>query len=93
MVPEEAKQVESLVKRSCEKIWDRPVRDVTRDDVVNILRPSFPGKAVTGRRLSMYLANVLALAVAEGARPAGAHPAAWKHKSRHDILGTEVQGR
>jgi integrase len=70
--------VRSLVGRTCEKIWTLPAGDISKQHVVSVLSPLFDGgKVVTGKRLAMYIHNILAHAVFRGWRAEGHNPAQW----------------
>jgi len=76
---EDARAVESLIRRTCKGIWNTPAKDIDKAAVVSVLTPMFDaGKTVTGKRLAMYLSGILAHAVFKGARPEGSNPSTWK---------------
>ena len=63
-------------------ILGTPVADVTRDDIVSVLKPIWDTKPVTASRLQNRLERVLGYAKAMGYR-AGDNPAAWKENLVH----------
>lgn len=70
------KQWRSTLATYCIAIWDKPVDEVTTDDVVGILKPIWNAKPETASRLRGRIEKVLAAAKARGFR-AGENPAQW----------------
>lgn len=68
----------SLVKHVYPTIGDRPVRSITRADVLDVLTPIWTKRTETATRLRQRIEAVLAYAVVHGWRDDGPNPAAWK---------------
>ena len=57
-------------------IGDKPINEITREDVLNILKPIWLEKNETASRVRGRLENILAYAVTDGILPS--NPAAWR---------------
>ena len=57
-------------------IGDKPINEITREDVLNILKPIWLEKNETASRVRGRLENVLAYAVTDGILPS--NPATWR---------------
>jgi integrase len=77
-------QVDQLLHSKCKAIWDKPVRTIDRDDVLEVLRPVWEATAKTGANLRMYLEAILAKAKAAKLRD-GENPAAWAENMEHEF--------
>lgn len=58
-------------------IWDRPVDEITVDDVISLLRPIWTSKRETASRVQGRIARVLDAATVRGLR-SGPNPATWQ---------------
>jgi integrase len=67
----------STLKTHAPAIWDKPVRDVTTDDVLAALSPIWSAKPETARKLRGRMERVLRAAKVKGLR-SGENPAAWR---------------
>jgi len=65
-------------------IREKPINEVTRDDVLAILKPIWQTKNETASRLRGRIEVVLDAAKAEGLRN-GQNPAAWKGNLKHSL--------
>lgn len=69
-------QWRTTLKTYCVPIWDRPLNEITTDDVIAILRPIWSKKAETASRVRGRIERVLNAAKVRGLR-SGENPAAW----------------
>ncbi|RVJ33852.1 site-specific integrase [Sinorhizobium medicae] len=70
-------QWRSTLKTYCTSIWEKPVDQITTDDVLAILRPIWSSKAETASRLRGRMERVLNAAKVRGFR-SGENPAVWQ---------------
>lgn len=73
-----AQWISTLKTYAFPKIGAIPVRDVTRADVLRVLRPIWTTKPETASRVQQRLFSVLAWAKASGYRGEGDNPAQWQ---------------
>lgn len=64
-------------------IVDKPIADITRADVLQVLTPLWQSTPETARRLRARLERVFDAAMAEGVRPEGRNPAIWRGGLAH----------
>lgn len=57
-------------------IGDKPINEITREDVLNVLKPIWLEKNETASRVRGRIENILAYAVSDGFLPS--NPAAWR---------------
>lgn len=62
----------------CKSIRDKPVADITTEDVLKILTPIWSVKNETAARLRARIERVLSYARTKGWREPGENPAAWR---------------
>lgn len=72
-----AAQWKSTLAWACAFIGDRPVSEITTEDVLHVLQPIWKTKTETASRLRGRVERVFASAIARGLRPAP-NPAAWR---------------
>jgi integrase len=70
----------------CEPIRAKPVDQVTRDDIVELLRPFFETRPETASRMRGRIERVLDAAKAAKWR-SGENPAAWRGNLEHEFAG------
>lgn len=70
-------QWRSTLGTYCKSVWDKPVDQITTDDVLCILRPIWTKKAETASRVRGRIERVLNAAKVHGYR-SGENPAAWQ---------------
>jgi integrase len=70
-------QWRSTLGTYCKSVWDKPVDQITTDDVLSILRPIWTKKAETASRVRGRIERVLNAAKVHGYR-SGENPAAWQ---------------
>lgn len=64
-------------------IGDKPINEITREDVLNILKPIWLEKNETASRVRGRLENILAYAVTDGILPS--NPAIWRGNLDRDL--------
>ena len=70
-------QWENTLNTYAKPIWDKPVADVSVDDVLTILRPIWTTKPETAQRVRGRIERVLGAAKVRGLR-SGENPAMWR---------------
>jgi integrase len=69
----------SSLRTYAKKIWDKPVSDVSRDDVLAVLEPDWATKTETMTRVRQRIEQVLAYAAVKKHRPDNVdNPARWQ---------------
>jgi integrase len=68
----------SSLREHAKPLWDKPVSEVTRDDVLAVLLPIWNTKTETATRVRQRVEQVLAFSAVKGHRPDNAaNPAQW----------------
>ena len=67
----------SSLKEYAAPIWTKPVADVTRDDVLALLKPIWATKTETATRVRQRIESVFAFAIVLSHRAEGDNPARW----------------
>ena len=70
-------------EKFCAPIADKPVADITVDDVLAVLEPHWTRIPNTMARVRARIESVLSYAMARELRPRALNPAAWRHHLEH----------
>jgi integrase len=74
----------SSLREYAKAIWDKPVSEVNRDDVLGVLKPIWQTKTETATRVRQRIESVLAFAAVIGHRSESAdNPARWQGGLQH----------
>lgn len=86
------RQWERDLLERCKTLHSRPIKNVTRDDILKILRPVWVDTPESGRRFRARLEALFGYAIAMRWR-SGDNPAVWKHGLQHVLPEhTETKG-
>lgn len=85
--PKHRAQWRMTVDTYCKAIKEKPIAEISQDDVMRVINPLWESKNVTAKRVLGRIANVLGYATAKKMRD-GSNPAEWK--DRIEYLVTDI---
>lgn len=85
--PKHRAQWRMSVDSYCKVIKDKPIAEISQDDVMNVINPLWESKNTTAKRVLARISNILGYATAKKMRE-GSNPAEWK--GRIEYLVTDI---